>query len=416
MLITSMQSPSNLLTTAEVARRLGVKPQTVYAYVSRGLLRPDPASTHRHSLFASEEVERVSTRARHPSRSGALEVVIETQLTALDPDGRLHYRGRDVTELARFRSFEDVAGLLWDGDAFAPWTLDARDRELVEELARLFPTHTTGIDLIPVAVAALGAADPSRADRRPEAVRRAAARIMAGAIELVGLAAERGAAPEPDGGGDHDVSAASRLWCGLRDDGRPPRPAQLAALNAALVLLADHELAASTFAARVAASAWADPYRLVLAGLGPLGGSLHGGASLAVETLLAEAGSPIGAFAAVEQRVAAGLVPGFGHRVYRGRDPRADHLLGRLRSACDDESTLIAVEATLEAALTLGLPAPNVDFGLAALGAVMGLRSGSASTIFTVARIAGLVAHGLEEYPHRLRFRPRATYAGPAPR
>ena len=87
MLITSTQSPtSELLTTAEVARRLGVKPQTIYAYVSRGLLRPDAASTHRHSLFAPDEVERAAARARHPRRSGALEVVIETQLTSLDPE------------------------------------------------------------------------------------------------------------------------------------------------------------------------------------------------------------------------------------------------------------------------------------------------------------------------------------------
>ena len=406
MLITSTQGSSpGLLSTAEVARRLGVKPQTVYAYVSRGLLRPDASSSHRNSLFAPEEVERAAARARHPSRSGALEVVIETQLTALDPDGRLHYRGRDVIELARFRSFEEVAGLLWDGDPAAPWELGAADRELITGLAALLPrVHSPG-DLIPVAVAALAAIDEQRADRRPEAVRRAAARMLAGVLELIA-------------GGDAsaDPSAASRLWYAVRADGKRPRPAQTAAINAALVLLADHELAASTLAARVAASAWADPYRVVLAGLGPLGGSLHGGASLAVETVLAEADTSGGAFAALDQRLAAGVVPGFGHRVYRGRDPRAEHLLERLRAVADDEQALRTVETTLEAAASLGLPPPNVDFGLAALGYVMRLRPGSASTIFTVARIVGLVAHGLEEYPHRLRFRPRATYAGPAPR
>ncbi len=103
-----------------------MKPQTVYAYVSRGLLRLDRASSHRNSLFAADEVERLAVRARRPSRSGALELVIESELTALDPAGRLHYRGRDVIELARFRSFEDVAGLLWDGDPLSPW--EARRR------------------------------------------------------------------------------------------------------------------------------------------------------------------------------------------------------------------------------------------------------------------------------------------------
>jgi citrate synthase len=415
MLITSTHTTSDLLTTAEVARRLGVKPQTVYAYVSRGLLRPDASSTHRHSLFAPDEVEHVATRSRHPSRSGALEVVIETQLTALDPDGHLHYRGRDVIGLARFRSFEDVAGLLWDGDPFAPWELGAEDRELIAGLAALMPASATSVDLIPVAISALAAADQQRADRRPEAVRRAAVRMLAGALDLIAAGDDRHA-PAGAGEAETDPSVASRLWCTLRTDGKRPRPAQLAALNAALVLLADHELAASTLAARVAASAWADPYRVVLAGLGPLGGSLHGGAALAVETLLAEAASPAGAFAAVEHRVAAGLVPGFGHRVYRGPDPRAQHLLERLRAVSDDQRTLLTVEATLEAAASLGLPPPNVDFGLAALGRVMELRAGSAGIVFTIARIVGLIAHGLEEYPHRLRFRPRATYAGPAPR
>jgi citrate synthase len=210
-------------------------------------------------------------------------------------------------------------------------------------------------------------------------------------------------------------TAAARLWGALRAGGARARPAQVAAVNAALVLLADHELAASTLAARVAASAWADPYRVVLAGLGPLGGALHGGASLAVEALLAEVDSPDTAFAALDRRLLAGGVPGFGHRVYRDRDPRAVELLHRLPSVANGAESVAAVEATLAAAEALGLPAPNVDFALAATCRAMGLRPGSAATIFTCARLAGLIAHALEEYPHRLRFRPRATYVGPAP-
>ena len=394
---------TDLLTTAEVARRLGVKTQTVYAYVSRGLLERHDASGHRHSVFAADAVERLAGRARHPDRSNALDVVIETRLTALDPAGRLFYRGRDVTELAQFRSFEDAAGLLWDGDPMAPWELDAGGIALISAVRAALPPQTAAVDTIPVAVAVLGAADPRRADRRPEAVRRAGAQILAGALSI--LAGES----EPP------RTAAARLWLALRADGGRGRPAQVAALNAALVLLADHELAASTLAARVAASAWADPYRVVLAGLGPLGGSLHGGASLAVESMLAEIDSPEAAFPALDRRLLAGGVPGFGHRVYRDRDPRADHLLDRLRSVAEDPESVSAVEATLSAASALGLPAPNVDFALAALCRAMGLKPGAAATVFTVARIAGLIAHALEEYPHRLRFRPRATYIGPGP-
>jgi citrate synthase len=181
----------------------------------------------------------------------------------------------------------------------------------------------------------------------------------------------------------------------------------VAALNAALILLADHELAASTFAARVAASAWAGPYRVILAGLGPLGGSLHGGAGLEVEAMFDEVAAGADPGAVLDTRIASAGVPGFGHHVYRDRDPRADHLLERL--------DLAAATALLTAAAERGLPAPNVDFALAALVKAHGLSSGSSPTIFTVARIAGIVAHALEEYEHQLRFRPRASYVGPTP-
>jgi citrate synthase len=201
---------------------------------------------------------------------------------------------------------------------------------------------------------------------------------------------------------------AERLWKALRDGEARARAEQVRALDAALILLADHELAASTFAARVAASAWAGPYRVILAGLGPLGGALHGGAGVAVEALIDEVVTGADPGEALDARLARGPVPGFGHRVYRDRDPRADHLLGRL-------SPDPVVATLLDAAAQRQMPAPNVDLALAALVRSHGLRPGSSATIFTVARIAGIVAHGLEEYEHRLRFRPRASYVGPTP-
>jgi citrate synthase len=296
-----------------------------------------------------------------------------------------------------------VAALLWDGDAHAPWSLTAADAERVAALRRLLPDDAPAMDLIAPAVATLGASDPARGDRRPDAVRRAGARMLAGALEIL--------APTGEAAG---TGAAMRLWPALRIDGRTARPAQLAALDAALVLLADHELAASTLAARVAASAWADPYRVVLAGLGPLGGPLHGAAGVAAEALLDDA-ARLGPFAALDQRIAAGAVPGFGHRVYRDRDPRADHLLSRLGGIADADGDARLVGELLAGAAERGLPAPNVDFGVAAAARVMGLAPGATAAIFTVARMVGLLAHALEEYPHRLRFRPRATYVGPAP-
>ncbi|MGO9898352.1 MAG: citrate/2-methylcitrate synthase [Solirubrobacteraceae bacterium] len=394
-------STDRILSTAEVARRLGVRRETVYAYVSRGLLERHSASGHRKSLFDAGAVEALAGRARRSDRSGALEVVIETQITALDPEGRLFFRGRDAVELAKFRSFEQVAGLLWDGDPNAPWELDLDGLALLARLRAAVGAPQSSVDLIPVVVAALGAADAHRVDRRPNAVRRAGGRILAGALEILGADAPPA-----------NRSTAARLWAALRTDGRAARPAQLAALNSALVLMADHELAASTLAARVAASAWADPYRVVLAGLGPLGGTLHGADSTGVEAILSAATNPSAAFAVLEERLKIGRIPGFGHRIYRDRDPRADHLIGRITAAADGSRPAQTVPATLDAAAALGLPAPNADFALAALTYAMGLSARSAETIFTVARIAGIIAHAIEEYPHRLRFRPRATYVG----
>jgi citrate synthase len=179
--------------------------------------------------------------------------------------------------------------------------------------------------------------------------------------------------------------------------------------------LADHELAASTLAARVAASAWADPYLVVLSGLGALGGALHGASAGAVEALLAGMESPEDAGAALGERLRAdGRVPGFGLGVYRERDPRADALLDLLPRAADPERIAVS-DAVIALAGRQDGPAPNVDFALGALSVGCGLVPGAAEAIFSLARVAGLVAHAIEEYPHRLRFRPRAAYTGPAP-
>jgi citrate synthase len=403
-------SEAERLGTEEVARRLGVKRETVYAYVSRGLLVRHPASGPHHSEFDPEEVERLAARARRPDRSSALEVVVETELTLLEPEGRLSYRGRDVTLLAKFRSFEEVVSLLWDGAPPTPWRLDDERAAAIEALDEALGPEAPAAERIAAVVATLAARDPQRDDRTPDAARRAGTEVFAAILT-----------PRSAGEG-----IAARLWVALAEGDSKPRAEQVATLNAALILLADHELAASTFAARVAASAWAGPYRVILAGLGPLGGTLHGGAGLAVEELLDEVAAGADPGAALDSRIAAGEVPGFGHRVYRNRDPRADHLLERLgiatrrplspsRLQASTGPTETAAAALLEAAGERGLPAPNVDFALAALVKAHGLRDGASPTIFTVARIAGIVAHALEEYEYRLRFRPRASYVGPTP-
>ncbi|WP_051471800.1 citrate synthase [Patulibacter minatonensis] len=399
------RAPDETLTVAEAARRLGVKPATVYAYVSRGLLERHPSSARRATRFRRADVERLAGRARRTDRSPAVEAVVDTELTLLDPDGHLAYRGRDVVGLARHAGFERTAALLWEDEEHAAWHADPAIVAVVRRALEPLPPDTDPAVLLPVVVATVRALDPFRSDRRPEAVRAAARTVVAAFVDAL-----------PAVGRPVDERIAARLWTVLAPDDTHPGPAQLRALDAALVLMADHELAASTFASRVAASAWADPYGVVLTGLGPLGGALHGAMAGAAERLLVAAAGPGGAARALGEALAGDeVLPGFGHRVYRDRDPRADHLLGLLPGCVRVPAAAAAAGDVVRLAADRGLPAPNADLGLAALTTSLGLRPGSASTIFGLARTVGLVAHGLEEYRHRLRFRPRATYVGEIP-
>ena len=234
-------------------------------------------------------------------------------------------------------------------------------------------------------------------------------------------AARRGAPggrPEAPGGRREDPAAsgiAARLWPRLCPD--EPSPGLLDALRAALVLLADHELAASTLAARVAASVRADPYAVVATGLGAVGGALHGGASLGAETMLAAAQDAVAAPRVVGELLRRGeRVPGFGHFVYRGGDPRAGLLLALVRSAVPASPRLAVVDAVLAEMHRRALPEPNIDFALAVLATCAGMIRGAGEVIFAVARTAGWLAHALEEYTASTPLRPRAVYTGPAHR
>jgi citrate synthase len=179
------------------------------------------------------------------------------------------------------------------------------------------------------------------------------------------------------------------------------------------VLLADHELAASTLAARAAASVRADPYAVVGTGLGAVSGALHGGASLGVETLIAAASGPDDVPRVVGELLRRGeKVPGFGHSVYRGSDPRAILLLDLVRRAAPKSGQLAVAEAVLTEVRVKSLPEPNVDFAIATLARVAGMVRGAGEAIFAVARTAGWIAHALEAYAGDGPLRPRAVYIG----
>ena len=391
------------MTAAQVATRLGVKVDTVYAYVSRGSLRSwkDPAS--KTSRFDPNEVEALARRGRprRTSRPPALDFTIESALTAVG-DHDVSYRGRSALDLARSATFEEVAHLLWTGqlDGGSPtWS----------------PLAVSGTDLpanrdrLRMAVVLAAAADPFRADLTNVALPARAGSLIATMTEAVaGAPGERAARLVISERPPLRGSVAGRLWARLA--GGRPAPGLVQATNAALVLLADHELAASTVSARVAASTRADPYAVVLAGLATASGPLHGGASRLAYQLL-EWAAAVGPAAAIARALELHQqVPGFGHPLYPLGDPRARALLDAVRSASPGAPSLVVADRVACAVRSRAQLEANIDFALAVLARTARMPEDAGEVIFAIARTAGWIAHGIEEYTERpLRFRARAV-------
>jgi citrate synthase len=398
-------SGRRLLTTAEVARRLDVKLDTVYAYVSRGLLTSVRGSRRQGSLFDPDEVDRVARRGREGrSPSGEIER-IRTGVTLLEDD-ELFYRGHRVVELAGVHTFEAVARLLWTGElgVDAVFVAPAERLEVAAGAVATLPPSARLTDRIRVAVAAAAAADPLRYDLAGDAMLRRVEGLIALLVDVLATTVDR---PARAG------ALAARLWPALA--GRPADPAEVRLLDAILVLLADHDLAVSTVAARIAASARAHPYAVVSAGLGAIDGPHHGTVSTLAHRFLGEAlADPVGA---LSERLRGGApVPGFGHRVYRDRDPRAEFVLTALREHARAAAVLAVVETVREALADRSAAFPNVDLALAAVIHAFDLRADAGEAVFALARVAGWIAHALEEYDRPgLRFRPEGLYSGPRP-
>jgi citrate synthase len=434
-----------MLTTEQVAQRLGVKPATVYAYVSRGLLRSERNADGKASLFREGEVAAFAAGRRKATPA------IQTGLTLIK-DGRLYYRGHEAVTLARRQPYESVVTLLWTGELrFEPLRPAPTLRDLGEAVTAPLPASARLADRLRVICAAAAAADPLRFDTTPAAVMSTGRTMLATMVAALprrtipsakptgkaAMQADVVATPEgeaaipageaakladtggmPAGEADEptrhdwlDGTLAAALWRCLTPT--PPTAAGLTALNAALVLLADHDIAASTLAARVAASTRAHPYAVVGAGLAALDGPLHGAASTLAYALLDDAvrtGDPVGA---VSERLRLGrVVPGFGHPLYPGGDPRAVALLSLL----GDGPGRATVDAVAEVVTRRSAVAPNVDFAIAALALLNGMPADAGEAIFAIARTAGWLAHALEEYADRqLRFRPSGRYGGHDP-
>ncbi len=410
------------LSSAEAAARLGVRVETLYAYVSRGQItrfRDGAGST-----FDPLEVERLAAgrrrrgqpSSRQASPAGTPLMILDTDI-ALIEDGRLYLRGRDIAGLVD-RPYEDVAGWLWQGDwaGAALFVPEPRPVDAARSVVRAMPDGTGLIDLIMVATRALAVADPLRQDLSAGRVIRAAGALLGGLIDSLPDHRARVSGsdrPGPVTERRADPSVAGRLWRKLT--AAKATRARVGALNAALVLLIDHDLAASTLAARTAASARADPYGVVSAGLATLDSALHGTASVDAYRLLSavRSGTPIDRALAETLRGRTG-VPGFGHLLYPGPDPRATVLLGRLAELPGTARTLDRAEALADEVTSRTGQHPNVDFALACLALTLEMDAEAGEVIFACSRIGGWIAHALDEYTRPpLRLRPTGRYVGP---
>ncbi|HBT96526.1 MAG TPA: citrate synthase [Desulfobulbaceae bacterium] len=351
-------------------------------------------------------------------------VVCESEICFVDGEaGRLLYRGYDAIELAAKSSFEEVAYLLWYGamprateyKAFLSGFIGSMTLPVeTVMLLRMFPKSSSPMEVLRTAVSSLGHWDPDSGNTALDACLRKAQRLTL-RIPLLIAAHQRlknGLEPiKPIAGHGIAFNFLYTLW------GKEPDPLIERALDAALVLHADHELNASTFAARVTAATMSDIYSSVTSAIGTLKGPLHGGANMEVMQLLTEIGKPERVEAVIGDMLDRKIkVPGFGHRVYCCEDPRAVALREYARKACQlvgDSNYFDITEEVRRVVLEKTQVFPNIDLYSASLYNAMELPQELFTPIFAISRVVGWTSHIFEQWSNNRLIRPRAEYVGP---
>lgn len=398
------------LTAREAAKELGISLPTLYAYVSRGLVRSEAVGRgERSRRYRSEDIRMLKQRKelrRDPAK--AIERTLHWGQPLMDSaitliaDGRVYYRGHDAVSLAASRTVEEVAALIWTGD-FAAAAQLFRFEPMLWRRCLALPKHRSGLPaaeafqlLLPLA----GADDVAASDLRPAAVAQTGGRILR---LLSTLAA---------GHRSNEKSIAQTIQRGLV----PGKPKALPLINAALILCADHELNVSSFTARCVASAGSTPYAVVIGGLAALQGVKHGRATERIEAFLKEARTPADLRQVMASRLKRGeVIPGFGHPLYPDGDPRGKALLESTARVFPRSPAVALATTATEAALALIGERPTIDFGLVILARALSIPPGGALTLFAIGRTIGWIGHAIEEYQRDRVIRPRARYIGERP-
>ncbi|MCZ4315402.1 citrate synthase [Comamonadaceae bacterium G21597-S1] len=410
-----------MLDAKSAASLLGVKTQTLYAYVSRGLIRTAMRPGTQASLYHREDIEalRQNRRGGAPSadsadralRWGASTQVVHTAITVIDPAGP-RYRGKLAVELANTRRpFEDCVELLWTGAlprhslVWQPPPLPSSFELLVPSFAGLTQRCTTRqlLALVAQTYGAFCGRNPENAIGASALAGRHIVQVMAAAMGLLGARPQFDLGREPE-------SVAALLARSMR---LPESPEVVRLLDAALILSADHELAPSTYAARIAASAGGDLFACVVSALGTFEGPLTGFACDEAEKLLRQADS-VNAYVQSLRELAERKegVPGYNHPLYDGIDPRAAHLLTLAQGVASMPPRAHLVLDCIEAARAKMQMAPSLAVGLVALAASLDMPVDAPGGIMAVGRAAGWIAHALEQRLAGYLVRPRTKYIG----
>lgn len=394
------------LSADEAADALDIAKNTLYAYVSRGLIRSEPDDDSRRSRrYRADDVQQLRRKkqlTQDPETAARTAFdwglpVLESALTLIE-EGSFYYRGHDACDLARTHDLEAVAPILWDQ---ATDRIDCATVDLPVAIPSPGPDSASTLDRMQILLPRAQAADDRAYDLSKRGVTNTSVRLLALFTTLV----------EKHAGTSSTGPMGARL-ANAWDAG--PDTASL--LNAALVLCADHGLNVTALTVRSAASAAASPYGAVNTGLSAARGQRHTGNTARIAALLREAGTPDQFRTTVAARLRRGdTVPGFGHQLYPNGDPRAALLIDQLQNVAPDADGTAFARAAQEVGPDLLGRVPAVDFALVALGHALNLPSEAPLLLFTLGRTVGWTGHMIEQYEDGDVLRPRAQYTGPAP-